>query len=98
MYPSAINGKSRRARSAGRVGRNAFVTVCLTPSVLEFACSMNRPTPELDQLVLAMTHWLEAAQPLDGDLAASSRALEEARRQLVAHQHSLTRGCAGPSE
>jgi hypothetical protein len=52
---------------------------------------MNIPTPELDQLVLAMTHWLEAAQTRQADLAASARALDEAHRQFLAHQRGQAR-------
>jgi hypothetical protein len=52
---------------------------------------MDSSTPEvnLDHLVVAMAHWLEAAQEaqLDPDSARRrSRELDEARRRLTAHQ------------
>jgi hypothetical protein len=54
---------------------------------------MECPTPDLDQLALAMAHWLDAADALSGDRAASSRALlalQEAQRRLAAHHRALT--------
>ena len=41
------------------------------------------PTPELDELALAMATWLEAADRRASDPAASRRALDEVRRRLA---------------
>jgi len=45
---------------------------------------MDRPTDEVNDLVLALTHWLEAAQLRSTDPDASSRAFDTARRHLAA--------------
>jgi hypothetical protein len=58
---------------------------------------MDCPTPDLDQLALAIAHWLDAADTQHGDPAASSRALEEARRRLAAHHRRLAPTDAAPS-
>jgi hypothetical protein len=46
---------------------------------------------ELDNLVQAMAHWLTAAEATPGDRAASTQALDEARRRLQAHRESTAR-------
>jgi hypothetical protein len=46
---------------------------------------METPPPDLAALVLAMAHWLEAAQDQPANLARSSHALAEARRRLDEH-------------
>ena len=50
---------------------------------------MNHSSSDLDQLVLALAHWLEAADTGSGDPLASTRALEEARRRLANHRRLM---------
>jgi hypothetical protein len=45
---------------------------------------MDERTTDLDNLALALVHWLDAHSHA-GDPVASSRALEEARRRLAAY-------------
>jgi len=45
---------------------------------------MERERDGLDELVLAMAHWLEAAALHGGDPAAGSRSLDQARHWLAA--------------
>jgi hypothetical protein len=45
---------------------------------------MDRPNDEVNDFVLALTHWLEAAQLRSTDPYASSRAFDNARRHLAA--------------
>jgi hypothetical protein len=45
---------------------------------------VDRRTAELDELVLALARWLEAAQTLGANAEARLSALDEARRRLAA--------------